>query len=478
MPEELLGTFSVSQEFTADFAKLSGDYNPLHVDPVIARRYQFGSTVVHGICGTLKAFDLLLEKIPEQISLTTLRIQFNKPIRHGDDVDVHLISDENQQRLELSINGKRSQIIRFRTKPDPLHSDLKDNFQQYEQPTIRHHSFNSATQATGSVDLVWNQVLVNQLFPNLAARLMPCQTAALLGSTVIVGMTCPGMNSIYGGLNLSFADSELPFQAKLDYSVSSSDERFNRLLIQVENNVCSGEIEAFYRAPPVDQPSFEAIQQLVSRTQFQDQRALVVGGSRGLGEIIAKLLAAGGAKTIITFASGRQDAERVTNEISENGGDCSAIHYNVLDPATQITDCFGGDKITHIYYLASPVIEKSEQPIWDGQLFEKFCSYYLTGLSSLLTMCAKNQENKKSQLNIFIPSTVFLSEPLKGFAEYCAAKAATETFSQNLITIQPNWRVHAPRLPRMQTDQTSGIENRDSMEAANLILQELSNVSS
>jgi len=39
--------------FTSDdqlaFAKLSGDYNPLHLDPVLARRLLFGRQVVHGL---------------------------------------------------------------------------------------------------------------------------------------------------------------------------------------------------------------------------------------------------------------------------------------------------------------------------------------------------------------------------------------------------------------------------------------------
>jgi acyl dehydratase len=478
MRRELLGTFSVSQEFTADFAKLSGDFNPLHVDPVIARRYQFGSTVVHGICGTLKALDLLSEKIPGGSSIATLKIQFNKPIRHGDNVDVHLVSNENEQRLELTINGKKSQVINVATTTNRPGSDSAGNLQQLEPPQINDHSFQQTAQAKGAVDLTWNGALMSQLFPNVTTMLSPCQTATLLGTTVIVGMKCPGMNSIYGGLKLSFSASDTPFQPKLDYSVASSDERFNRLLIQIENSACSGEIEAFYRAPPVDQPSLKAIQQLVPHLQFTNQRALVIGGSRGLGEIIAKLLAAGGAKTTITYAQGKQDAKRVADEISKNGGDSSISHYNVLVPATDLTDFFTEGKFTHIYYLASPVIEKSEQPIWDKTLFDKYCSYYLTGLSSLLTLCTKNQEYRKSALNIFIPSTIFLSEPSKGFAEYCAAKAATETLAQNLIKSQPKWRVHAPRLPRMQTDQTSGIENRDSMEAANLMFKEISKLSS
>jgi len=31
------------------FAALSGDFNPIHVDPLLARRLLFGAPVVHGV---------------------------------------------------------------------------------------------------------------------------------------------------------------------------------------------------------------------------------------------------------------------------------------------------------------------------------------------------------------------------------------------------------------------------------------------
>ena len=39
--------FSPTDQST--FAKLSGDYNPIHIDEVAARRLLFGAPVVHGV---------------------------------------------------------------------------------------------------------------------------------------------------------------------------------------------------------------------------------------------------------------------------------------------------------------------------------------------------------------------------------------------------------------------------------------------
>src|SRR6266850_1891833 len=40
-------TFSLEDQ--SAFAALSGDFNPIHVDPLLARRLLFGAPVVHGV---------------------------------------------------------------------------------------------------------------------------------------------------------------------------------------------------------------------------------------------------------------------------------------------------------------------------------------------------------------------------------------------------------------------------------------------
>ena len=44
------------------FSRLSGDANPIHMDPLIARRLMFGQRIVHGIHSLLWALDLFLHE--------------------------------------------------------------------------------------------------------------------------------------------------------------------------------------------------------------------------------------------------------------------------------------------------------------------------------------------------------------------------------------------------------------------------------
>ena len=62
------------------FARLSGDTNPLHLDPVAARRLIFGEAVVHGVHGLLWALDLLFEEEDGPVELTRLAAAFESPL--------------------------------------------------------------------------------------------------------------------------------------------------------------------------------------------------------------------------------------------------------------------------------------------------------------------------------------------------------------------------------------------------------------
>lgn len=56
---------------------------------------------------------------------------------------------------------------------------------------------------------------------------------------------------------------------------------------------------------------------------------LITGGSKGIGAGVAKALALEGARVIVNYRSGREDAERIASEIKTAGGDAFAIQADV-----------------------------------------------------------------------------------------------------------------------------------------------------
>jgi 3-oxoacyl-[acyl-carrier protein] reductase len=61
--------------------------------------------------------------------------------------------------------------------------------------------------------------------------------------------------------------------------------------------------------------------------------AVVTGASKGIGAGIAKAFAAEGASVVVNYASAKQDADRVVDEISKRGGKAIAVQANVAKKA-------------------------------------------------------------------------------------------------------------------------------------------------
>ena len=76
-----------SREDTLAFAALSGDFSPLHVDPVYAAETEFGGCVVHGILLASLFSQLVGMRIPGEAALYLGQdLTFRRPVRVGETV--------------------------------------------------------------------------------------------------------------------------------------------------------------------------------------------------------------------------------------------------------------------------------------------------------------------------------------------------------------------------------------------------------
>jgi acyl dehydratase len=71
-----------------EFARLSSDWNPMHLDPAFARRTQVGAPVVHGIHNLAWAANAVLQAHP--IKVVNIRARFLQPLYLHEEVSVIL----------------------------------------------------------------------------------------------------------------------------------------------------------------------------------------------------------------------------------------------------------------------------------------------------------------------------------------------------------------------------------------------------
>jgi acyl dehydratase/NAD(P)-dependent dehydrogenase (short-subunit alcohol dehydrogenase family) len=449
------------------FAALTGDYNPIHLDPVVARRTRAGAPIVHGIHALLWLLDTIAARHPEIGDLVSLNVRFEEMIYVGDRIDAELsrlTADTLRARVcadgvgVITVSAKRSA-----TRPSPrphLYAPVLPH------PTEVHElSLEDITDQSGELRFSSPAAGVQREFPHAALLFGERTLAVLCRSSCLVGMIVPGLHSVYGGLELRFT-TDSDSTDELRFRVLSVDQRFRRVLLGIEGGGLEGVVEAYCRAPPVMQPPISAIAHLVASDEFRNVVALVVGGSRGLGEITAKLAAAGGARVVITYATGKADAERLAQEIKDWGGWCDVLAYDVrLQAQKQLQNL--AEPPTHLYYFATPPIVRRKPDIFARDRLDEFNEFYLDGFIHLIDASLRL---RPEGITAFYPSTVAIDDRPAKMTEYAMSKAAGEVLCADIARYRRGVRIITRRLPRVGTDQTASLIDVGCEDALSVML--------
>jgi 3-hydroxybutyryl-CoA dehydratase len=83
---------AISQETINQYADLSGDYNPIHVDEEAGAASEFGGTIAHGPIALQSFFRSLTAWVGSEAPApgTEVKVTFRAPVRPGDTVSCEL----------------------------------------------------------------------------------------------------------------------------------------------------------------------------------------------------------------------------------------------------------------------------------------------------------------------------------------------------------------------------------------------------
>lgn len=429
------------------FAALSGDFNPLHTDPVVARRTMLGGVAVHGIHLLLWALDELAAQRGLR-GFSRLRVHFDRGVSVDEIVQVDWREEET--RLVGRLSGDAGTLTRITLMPAETAALPWTADNSVTTPACQEHDMPALAGRAGGIELTlpasWQT-----MFPHLAVGFPAAYVAVLLGSTRLVGMVCPGLHSIYSALDLT-CDRDSATATTLRWEVIRADPRVRLVDMAVSAGSLRGLVMTLLRPKPYVQPRLAELCTANPRSIFAGQQVIVIGGSRGLGELAAKLLAAGGASVTITWCRGEAESLAIVAEAAALGLTVRAAKFDVAAPPTDLPAPYA--PYTHMYYFATPHIPTGQSGCFYPKVFAKLLDTYVAGLARSAAWLMPRAEPNAM---IWYPSTILLEQPDQKFAEYTAAKACGEALCAQLAAQLAPLRLITDRLPRLSSDQTQSL---------------------
>ncbi len=164
--------------------------------------------------------------------------------------------------------------------------------------------------------------------------------------------------------------------------------------------------------------------------KLENKVALVTGASKGIGASIAKHFAAAGAKVVVNYASSKESADRVVEEITENGGFAIAVQADVSNEADVIrlfeetNTAFGPLDI-----LVNNAVHQGYLPV-EQITEETFHQHFnVNVLGAILTIQAALKAFGDRGGNVINISSGASKSPLPGASLYSATKAALDAMT-------------------------------------------------
>ncbi len=365
--------FRVSQEMVESFAGLTGDRSALHVSEAFARRSAYRRPVVHGMLPV--AFIALIDRFNlkgYRCLPVALSGHFSAPVYIGDELILSADLAESQQRKDATdfnyvVRQEASGAIATRgvlsvafepeapaqrsigtegsaaMLPDPpeMQNARLDEIVQGQRDAFEFRITGATLR--GFADLLAMGAGKDAGVDATAGQdgfYLPNLLPIVLFSTS-VGVCLPGASATF----LEFAaeadgEAELGTLYRLQGEVAhrSLSTRIVKKSVTIREAardggvLFRGKVSALVNAPHRSMPTMRELKASAMDSGLKGKVVLITGASRGVGETTSKLFGLLGAKVIVNYHRGAEDAARIVGEIRAEGGDALAVPADVTRP--------------------------------------------------------------------------------------------------------------------------------------------------
>ncbi|MCY3006265.1 MAG: SDR family NAD(P)-dependent oxidoreductase [Planctomycetota bacterium] len=465
-PTEKTGHMIVTQQQVLDFARWTGDCNPIHVDPVAAKESVFGGTICHGM---LVLIESLRSRGHDQRDFANpvrcIDVQFRAEVRPdktyttvfetSSDRWIGRVSNDQSLQMDVVASwGMKNNANSFDWMQSAKHSASRSGID--DQPTL----WTPDHFRTGAVSFGLHRFGEHQLSENSSFSLIQEQVLGLC--SYVVGMKVPGLASLFTKLSVEFL-GDPPATLELLYRLTliNYDENFRILEMQLDVAtpdmipVASCQIQCYVRfANQLTSTScYARMLTKIPQDQPVEKIALICGASRGLGAEIAIGIAAANYRVMLVSRNKSSTTDAICRDIESLGGIADVVLGNIGDPA--FCDHLAKSFRDNRQNLDLLVLNACEPPI-HGAIrasdVENSLGYlnrnirlFLSPLHSFLPLVS---DAKGSIVGI---SSSFVEETPSGFSDYVSVKNALETSLSVASKEHPGIRFLIARPPKLQT---------------------------
>lgn len=192
-----------------------------------------------------------------------------------------------------------------------------------------------------------------------------------------------------------------------------------------------------------------------------DRRALVTGGSRGIGAAVCRHLAQMGHPVIVNFASNREAADRVVESIRSDGGEADAVQFDVADgdaTGAAIEQLLSDKRPISVIVNNAGIVRDAPLPAMSRDQWHDVIATTLGGFYNV-TKPLLMQMVQKRWGRIISMSSISAIKGNRGQSNYAAAKAGIigATKSLAIEMAKRNITVNAVAPGLIETDMTADV---------------------